>query len=86
MPAGPIPILEDNTGAIKWATDDAMTSGRRHVRIEYHYIVQEVRSKNIILRKVASEDNAADGFTKPLAVESFKQFIEKSGLKNGTSL
>ncbi|KAI1006505.1 hypothetical protein K3495_g1716 [Podosphaera aphanis] len=47
MPNDPIPILEDNTGAMKWSVDNAMTSGRRHVCIEYHYIVQEVRSKNI---------------------------------------
>ncbi|KAI0991754.1 hypothetical protein K3495_g16433, partial [Podosphaera aphanis] len=76
MPSGPIPILEDNTGAIKWATDDSMTSGRRHVRIEYHYVVQEVKSGNIKILQVASEDNPADGLTKPLLSEPFKRFTE----------
>ena len=50
MPDGPIPILEDNTGAIKWATSDGMTSGRRHIPVNYHYIVQELRDLNIAIR------------------------------------
>lgn len=33
MLTGSIKVLHDNTGAIEWATDDALTSGRRHVRI-----------------------------------------------------
>lgn len=81
MPPGPIPILEDNTGAIKWAKDDAMTSGRRHVRIEYHYTVQEVRAGNIDVRYIASGCNPADGLTKPLTTELFKKFLEHLGLR-----
>lgn len=82
MPNGPIPILEDNTGAIKWSVDDAMTSGRRHVRIEYHYVVQEIRNKNIEIRQIASKDNPADGMTKPLTTESFRKFIKQLGLRD----
>ena len=81
MPPGPIPILEDNTGAIKWAKDDAMASGRRHVRIEYHYVVQEVRSDKIDVRYIPTGQNPADGFTKPLATDSFKKFLEQLGLR-----
>ncbi|KAI0992476.1 hypothetical protein K3495_g15709 [Podosphaera aphanis] len=86
MPAGPIPILEDNTGAIKWATDDAMTSGRRHVRVEYHYVVQEVKAGNIEILQTASKENPADGLTKPLVAESFKRFVNQLGMKYGISL
>ena len=80
MPTGPIPILEDNTGAIKWAKDDGMTSGRRHVRIEYHYSVEESRNGNVDVRQISSAQNAADGFTKPLGSEQFSRFIQQLGL------
>ena len=80
MPDGPIPILEDNTGAIKWAKDDGISSGRRHVRIEYHYIVQEVRCGNVEIQYIASDQNPADGFTKPLTTDSFQRFTKHLGL------
>lgn len=80
MPEGPIPILEDNTGAIKWANDDGMTSGRRHVRIEYHYIVQEVRNGNVKIHYIDSNHNPADGLTKPLSADMFRRFTNQLGL------
>ena len=80
MPPGPIPILEDNLGAIKWANDDGMSSGRRHVRVEYHYAVQEVRSGHIEVRHVPSGENPADGLTKPLDKRSFQRFVQQLGL------
>lgn len=82
MPCGPILILEDNTGAMKWSVDDAMTSGRRHALIEYHYIVQEVLSKNIEIWQITSENNPADGMTEPLTTELFRKFIEQLGLRD----
>ena len=60
MPPGPIPVLEDNTSAIKWISNDGMTSGRRHVRVEYHYASQEAQDKHIEVRQIASKDNPAD--------------------------
>ncbi|KHJ33592.1 putative nonribosomal peptide synthase [Erysiphe necator] len=86
MPTGPIPILEDNTGAIKWAKDDGMTSGRRHVRIEYHYSVEESRNGNVDLRQISSAQNAAGGFTKPLSSEQFSRFIQLGFYDDNTAL
>lgn len=83
MPTGPIPVLEDNTGAIKWSKNDGMTSGRRHVRIEYHYTSQEVRNGNIDVRYIATDCNPADGLTKPLSAPLFNRFIEGLGLEDG---
>ena len=85
MPNNPIPILVDNTGAIKWATDDGMTSGRRHVRVEFHYSVEEVRNGNVKMEYISSDSNPADGFTKPLNTEKFQQFISQLGLSDGNT-
>ena len=82
MPPGPIPVLEDNTGAIKWATDDGMTSGRRHVRVEYHYKVEKIQNGKVEIRHVPSDQNPADGLTKPLNTKSFQSFVSQLGLTN----
>ena len=86
MPPGPIPVLEDNTGAIKWATNDGMTSGRRHVRVEYHYSVEEIRIGNIELRHIPSNNNPADGLTNPLTAKAFQRFVKQLGLHDGDLL
>ncbi|CAD6498717.1 BgTH12-01134 [Blumeria graminis f. sp. triticale] len=80
MPSGPIPVLEDNNGAIKWANSTGISSGRRHVRVEYNYATQEVRDKNITIRKVESKLNPADGLTKPLNNAAFNEFVERLGM------
>lgn len=83
METSPIPILEDNTGAIKWATDDGMTSGRRHVRIEYHYVAKEVQENHTRISYIPSGQNAADGLTKPLSTELFNRLTQHLGMADG---
>lgn len=80
MPPGPIPVLEDNSGTIKWATTTGVSSGRRHVRVEYNYTVQEVRQGNIDVRKVETKLNPADGITKPHDSVLFGDFVKGLGM------
>lgn len=44
---GAIKILEDNTGAIKSSTNDAMASGRRHARVKYHHVCHKVSFSHV---------------------------------------
>ncbi|RYP61962.1 hypothetical protein DL771_009936 [Monosporascus sp. 5C6A] len=57
MPKGPIPILEDNTGAFKWVTETQMLRRKRYIRVKYYYVRQEVQVGNISFqfRKVHTE-------------------------------
>lgn len=80
MPPGSIPVLEDNSGTIKWATTTGVSSGRRHVRVEYKYTVQKVRQGNIDVKKIETKLNPADGFTKPLDSASFEDFVRRLGM------
>ena len=59
-----------------------MTSGRRHVRVEYHYSVEEMRDGNIDIRQIHSGQNSADGLTKPLGTEQFTRFVQQLGMHN----
>ncbi|RYP70033.1 hypothetical protein DL771_005724 [Monosporascus sp. 5C6A] len=81
MPEGPISILEDNIGAFKWVTETQMSRRKRHIRVEYHYVRQEVQAGNISFQYVESKDNPADGLTKPLDRTDFERFIRNLGFE-----
>lgn len=82
MPEGPITLLEDNTGALKWAEETAMSKKKRHIRIDHHYVRQEVSDGHIKVQYIKTGENPADGFTKPLDREAFGEFVAKPGLES----
>lgn len=86
MPEGPIPILGDNTGAIKWAKDEEMTSRRRHVRVEYHYFVEQAQNGNFDVRQSPSGQNPTDGLIKPLGTDQFARFVQQMEMHDGSVL
>lgn len=61
-----------------------MTSSRRlrYVRIEYHYVVQEVRNRNIEVHRIPLEEDPTDGIAKWLDALLFEQFIKQLGLND----
>ena len=80
MPEGPIQLFGDNVGANAWASTSESSRKKRHIRVAYHYIEQEVRDGHIAVRYIRSEDNIADGLTKPLNNSAFQRIIRKSGM------
>ncbi|RYP46575.1 hypothetical protein DL769_011380 [Monosporascus sp. CRB-8-3] len=82
MPKGPITVLEDNNGAKKWAEESAMSRKKRHIRVEHHYIRQEVQEGRIKVKYVESAENPADGFTKPLDKTTHDKFVTNLGLES----
>lgn len=59
-----------------------MTPGRRYVRVDYHYTVQEVRKNKVELRLISSENIPIDVLTKLLSANFFNRFIQQLGLNN----
>lgn len=66
MPEGPITILEDNTGAKKWAESSKMTNEKEHLKLHIHAVRDEVTEGSIRMEWVPSNLNPADGLSKPL--------------------
>nr|GEY08244.1 putative retrotransposon protein [Tanacetum cinerariifolium] len=71
---GVVPIIEepismycDNTGAIAIANESVITKGARHFRAKVHYLREVIEYGDIKLKKVHTDDNLADPFTKALA-------------------
>nr|GFC57406.1 hypothetical protein [Tanacetum cinerariifolium] len=59
-------IMCDNKGAIDLRKNPVQHSRTKHIDICHHFLSDNVQKGNIFIEKVASKDNIADIFTKPL--------------------
>ncbi|GJT73501.1 retrovirus-related pol polyprotein from transposon TNT 1-94 [Tanacetum coccineum] len=66
-----VPIMCDNKGAIDLSKNPVQHSRTKHIEIRRHFLRDNVQKGNISIEKVASGDNIADIFTKPLKREVF---------------
>ncbi|GJW56361.1 hypothetical protein Tco_0103092 [Tanacetum coccineum] len=64
-------ILCDNKGAIDLSKNPVQHSRTKYINIRHHFLRDNVQKGNIPIEKVASEDNKADIFAKPLKHEVF---------------
>ena len=67
-----------NQGTIKLAKNPAFHKRSKHIDVKYHFIRSEVQQGTVSIRYIASEDNLADIFTKPVSrvrLDKFKPFI-----------
>nr|GEY25341.1 hypothetical protein [Tanacetum cinerariifolium] len=75
-----IPIMCENKGAINISKNPVQHSKTKHIEIRHHFLRDNVQKGNISIEKVASEDNIADIFTKPLKSEVFNYLILGLGM------
>ncbi|GJX37804.1 copia protein [Tanacetum coccineum] len=61
-----VSIMCDNKGAIDLSKNPLQHSRTKHVEISHYFLCDNIQKGNISTEKVASEDNIADIFTKPL--------------------
>nr|GFA20121.1 hypothetical protein [Tanacetum cinerariifolium] len=62
----PMEMLFDNEPVIAITGDLGILKEARYFQRKYHYIREVIRRGEIILKKVYTDDNAADPFTKPV--------------------
>ncbi|GJY15873.1 hypothetical protein Tco_0386295 [Tanacetum coccineum] len=65
----PIEMLCDNEPAIAIANDPRILKGARHLQRKYHYIRDVIQEHKIVLKKVHTDDNLVDPFTKPMSYD-----------------
>ena len=63
-------VYADNNGAIVVATSPRMTPSSKHIVVKYHWFRQHV-GREFVIRKIESENQKADIFTKGLQGECF---------------
>nr|GEX13356.1 retrovirus-related Pol polyprotein from transposon TNT 1-94 [Tanacetum cinerariifolium] len=62
----PMEMLCDNEPAIVIANDLGILKGSIYFQRKYHYIREVIQEREIFLKKVHTDDNVADPFTKPI--------------------
>ena len=78
IPSGPPVTLEcDNKGAIDVAYNPEHFSRMKHVQRRHFFIRELVEEGRIVVPYVASADNVADMFTKPLPYPAFRQLRDR---------
>ncbi|WVZ97464.1 hypothetical protein U9M48_043001 [Paspalum notatum var. saurae] len=66
---GRIPLLVDSTSAISVAKNPVLHSRTKHIDVRFHFLRDHYEKGDLVLVHVASENQLADIFTKPLELQ-----------------
>ena len=70
----PATVMQDNTSTINLAQNGMSNSEKtRHISIRYFFVTDRIKSGEIKLQHMGTEDMIADILTKPLQGELFKK-------------
>ncbi|KAH9715665.1 hypothetical protein KPL71_021147 [Citrus sinensis] len=81
----PIEICVDNKSAIALSKNPVFHDRSKHIDTRYHFIRECIARKEVQIKYVKSQDQAANIFTKPLKQEDFVKFKSLLGI-TGSSL
>ncbi len=70
----------DNMGCIANLKNHFVSPLTKHISVSFHHDREKIVWGQIVPIHVASEDNLADMFTKPLSVKTFLKHREKLGM------
>ena len=73
-------ICCDNQGAQALAKNPTSHARSKHIDIQHHFVREKVQDGTLELQHVASNDQIADGLTKPLPKDKFLKFRRDVGL------
>lgn len=76
----PSQIYVDNESAKKLAKNPQFHSRSKHIDVRHHFVRERIELKHIDVERVASTDNIADAFTKPLTRPAFEKHRAAMGL------
>ncbi|GJU95764.1 hypothetical protein Tco_1320520 [Tanacetum coccineum] len=72
--------------AIAIAIDPGILKGARHFQRKYHYIREVIQERENVLKKVHTNDNVADPFTKPMSYDKHYEHAMAIGIVPARSL
>lgn len=76
-------IRVDNKSAIELAKNPVHHERSKHIDVKFHFIREHVKEGNTSMIQVASHDQVADIFTKPLPTIFFDKCKMAIGMKDG---
>ncbi|GJT40091.1 zinc finger, CCHC-type containing protein [Tanacetum coccineum] len=82
----PMEMLCDNEPAIEIVADPGILKGARNFQRKYYYIREVIQEREIVLKKVHTDDNVADPFTKPMSYDKHYKHVMAIGIVPASSL
>nr|GEW74026.1 hypothetical protein [Tanacetum cinerariifolium] len=79
-------MLCDNELALAIASDPGILKGSRHFQRKYHYIREVIQEAEIVIKKVYTDDNVADPFTKLMPLSKYFEHAMAIGIVPASSL
>lgn len=76
----PVPILNDNQGAIALSKNPVHHKRSKHIALRHHFLREKVEDKSITLDHVPSAENIADLLTKSLPGPTFEKLRHLLGI------
>jgi hypothetical protein len=74
-------LYGDNQGAIALAKNPVFHGRTKHIDIQHHFVREKIESGDIHLEYIPTEQQVADGLTKPLARDHFEAFRKALGVE-----
>ena len=79
---GAIKIYQDNQGTIALAKNPTFHNRTKHIDIKYHFSREQVKSGNVELEYVSTNNMIADALTKPVSRNKIEEFAKCINLYN----
>ena len=76
----PIPVSCDNESTNKLASNPVFHASTKHIEVHYHFVREKVLKQEIVLKKVGTNDQVANVFTKALLRAKFEKFRSALGV------
>ncbi|KAL0411274.1 UNVERIFIED_CONTAM: Retrovirus-related Pol polyprotein from transposon TNT 1-94 [Sesamum latifolium] len=73
---GGVQLHCDSQSAIYLAKNQVYHARTKHIDVRYHKIRELIASREIIMQKLHTSENAADMLTKQLTVDKFKHCLD----------
>jgi hypothetical protein len=70
-------IYGDNLGVVNNCTSDSSMLKKKHVAVAYHLVREAVAAGMVEIRKIGTQDNLADMFTKGLPATTLNRLVDK---------
>ena len=73
----------DNLGAKYLSANPIFHARTKHIEIDFHFVRERVAQKLLDIRFINTDDQLADGFTKPMSAYKMKEFRFNLNLTGG---
>jgi hypothetical protein len=84
VPHSPVARLWcDNLGAKYLSSNPVFHARTKHIEIDFHFVREHVAQKLLDVRFISTNDQLADGFTKPITAAKIRRFRSNLNLSSG---